>query len=481
MKCDEAKPACQRCTRFGTECDGYGAIQGRRKPITGETKDLRRKATGAQGLAIQAAISVYPETGSEDRHYFQYFREETITELCAGYDEPLWNRILLQACHEAPFIQHITLSIAALGRAERAKQAKDSLGESIAHERYALRKYSTSLPEVRRYLASAKNPEPRMLLLVGILIYLFEFQQGNKESAIQQLRSTVALFRNMREINGNEYKHFHCTPIPRTFEDTVIDMIARLDTHLTMDQVTAQPAGGVTLLGLRHIHHTWSVVFPKQFPNIVLARRYLHHIQCWGEPNFARDATIHIMGSLHTMAGSKPGGPSLKRLVSVEEYTSRGKELNTWLASFKPLFDRIKNRPEDPEYLGGLVLQIQAVCVVVLMKSRLGFILDTPDTTIGGTEEEREVMVKSMAGEMLKLGWQLAADPRFMRCFTFDLGCILCLFGLLFATDDMAIGREVSGVLMAMRPRKEGVWDSCFMAAMADVVLDARAASRGLE
>ncbi|KAL2064563.1 hypothetical protein VTL71DRAFT_3700 [Oculimacula yallundae] len=403
----------------------------------------------------------------QDLEYFQYFQEQTILELCGGFEEPLWDRYLLQACQEAPFVRHIALSLAALGRAERTTLAR----ESEQHEAYALHKYSSSLPEIRKYLAGTKNPDPRMFLVTGLLIFLFEFQQGNRMMATKQLRTTLALFKNMRKIRSEKYTHVHRLNYPDTFEEAIVEMVVRLENHITLDLVdqTARIKGnGSSALGIVHVHHAWPVIFPTEFSTVFEAQRLHNYIQYWGSPNFPSDASRCISAYSQLALGKACDIPK-PRIVSFCEYSRGLRELTSWRRSFLPLLAKLR-AGKSSELACALIIYIQSLCFTMVIKRRLGWVLDDSVPSPGVVVEEYDESVDDVCRTMVDAGRELCVDKHFMRCFTFDPGVLPTLLLVMFGTEDLDIRFEITEILRDMIPRKESVWDSVDVSKLADVL-----------
>ncbi|KAG4423737.1 hypothetical protein IFR04_003162 [Cadophora malorum] len=479
IKCDESRPACQRCLKAGYICDGYDSKKSP-SPRDSSKRELLPKTTNSPGspianrstvrilLPAQPSLQSHaPGAQPQDLEYFQYFQEQTVLELCGGFDEPLWNRFILQACQEAPFVRHIALSLAAQGRAEKAKLALNQPQKEggSAHESYALRKYSSSLPQIRQYLAGTKNPDPKMFLVAGLLIFLFEFQQGNKDMATKQLKTTLALFKNMRSIRSEGYTHVHRLAFPDTLEEAVVEMVVRLESHISNDHGEQSEKS----LGIVHVHNAAPIVFPRVFNSVCEAQRFHNHIQYWGSPNFAGDASKCVFAYWQRAMGVDVEIPE-KRVVSVEEYNGRLREMKQWGRSFRPLLKELKER-ESREYACALVLYIQWLAFMMVICKRLGWVLDASspggDDFIEPTDED----VDDLCWMAVQSGQELCANKYFLRCFVFDVGVLPTFILFMLGTDDMDIRFGITQVLKGMIPRRESVWDSVAVSGIADFLL----------
>lgn len=428
-------------------------------------------------LTVPSAISSSPRTSAEELQYFQYFKQESVTELSGGWNEPLWQTYLLQACHEAPFIYNMVLTLAAQGRSERLKRGTDLSDASHYHEMYSMKQYSSSLRDIRQYLASGNQPDIRMFLLASLLIFIFEFKQGNLDTAVKQVRSTLALFKNMRSIKSPVIVYNHDIRCPETLEEVIIDMVARLDKqgfllHSIQSGKSDNKVAATTVLGMIHRSPDY-IAIPDDFPNVFTARRYISFLQYWGRPNFANDAIKHALRHIQELHGKELNGPDLGRLVPAQEFLDRFVETKQWHSAMDKLLKRLK-QGRNSEYRCALSVKIQGLATLLVMACETGFRIDTSRNM--ALEEVRNTYgsVRGLCEEMLHLGMLVVYDPEFVRCYVFDFGIIVCIFIILFATYDHDLEDQVVQILKAMRPRKEGVWDSSVMAGAAEMIVRSR-------
>lgn len=89
VKCDEEKPACQRCTTTGRKCDGY---------------------TPTQVITLDIDVS----GNRDERRGFHFFRLKSMGEILGQQDAGYWNDLLLRLSQSEPAIKHVSVAIASL-------------------------------------------------------------------------------------------------------------------------------------------------------------------------------------------------------------------------------------------------------------------------------------------------------------------------------------------------------------------------------
>lgn len=411
-------------------------------------------------MQLQPDLLFHLRGETEDKQYFRFFRDETAYELSGGFfDEPIWSQMVLQSCHEAPCIHKIALSIAGLSRAMRANSFKES---KDPHVEYALQQYTKSLRHFRLFVASNGTPDPRMLLMAGLLIYVFECLQGNVENAIQQIKAMISVFKNMRSLRQLDYSHLHCKG---SFEDELVSEIARLDGQL-LGRVHDQEIGKASVIGIQHGHIWDPFVVPDRFEDMRYARRMLEHIQHLSRPLVVHD----VHANLIPPPGSGPEWP----WVEQHNHFMRG-ELAKWWAAFKPIYDFACTPEGDESFQPAVVLRIVALQTSLILQTRgtmdYSQATESPADVALLLKKRGPNLFQSSSMEILELSRKAVAHRRFARGFVFTTGLIIPLWVVFLMATKREIHVEVIEILRDMVPRKEGYWDSAAILETAETKL----------
>ena len=462
VKCDEGKPHCARCLKFGVSCDGYETKKLKREIVAIVPKrELAIKEQSPPTLQLQSDLTFHLPGEAEDTQYFRFFRDETAYDLSGGFfDEPIWNQMILQSCHEAPCIQKIALSIAGLSRAMKANSFKEA---QDPHVEYALQQYNKSLRQFRLFVSSNGPPDPRMLLMAGLLIYTFECLQGNFERGIEQIKSMMSVFKDMRSLKQLDYAHLHCKG---SFEDELVSELARLDGQL-LGRVYDRDIGNTTIIGIKHGHLWDPFTIPDRFIDIRTARRFLEHLQHLGRPEVVHDDKAQLV------AAPKSEGPEISR--GEEHVRIMRVSLAKWWSAFKPTYDFTCTPAGDDNFVPAATLRIAALATSFILQTNMTMDLSNANESWADiallTTPRGPSMFESTATEMLDLCWKVVAHRRFVKGFVFATGIMSPLWCLLI----MARKREfLVGVVELFReivPRKEGYWNSVTCLQTAEGVL----------
>lgn len=103
VKCDEGRPFCARCEKFGVDCDGY-ELQPRERTNSPATWRLRSIApqTSRCQKSYLPTLEIFPFNtvfrDNREYSYFLYFQEEAKIGMAGHFDESLFNQVIIPTC-----------------------------------------------------------------------------------------------------------------------------------------------------------------------------------------------------------------------------------------------------------------------------------------------------------------------------------------------------------------------------------------------
>ncbi|RFU35387.1 hypothetical protein B7463_g943, partial [Scytalidium lignicola] len=194
VKCDEAKPQCLRCQKFGRVCDGYATDQPQRVAVMPLQPRIPTLSL------YTPSLSVY--TTERENRYFQFFCDCVSHELPGFYDDNFWTRIVLQEAFYVPPIRYAAIAIAALSKGLDDATQKDSLKVNIIqgvdkeHSEYSAIFFAKAIRALNVHLSASGGAQLRTALIACILFVCFETLQGSFSSSIQQTYGGLKLLRS---------------------------------------------------------------------------------------------------------------------------------------------------------------------------------------------------------------------------------------------------------------------------------------------
>ncbi|KAM5350105.1 hypothetical protein ACJ41O_006610 [Fusarium nematophilum] len=181
VKCDEAKPACNRCTSTGRNCDGYAPQQ----------HDAQRLwATNALSRNPNRA---FPGIESQDEgRALQYFCDKAAPYMSGIIDRHFWTNLVMQLASSEPAVRHSVVAISSLYE-QLPPSSQRGVAVRVQDHRPILTHYNAAIRELKNMSTPDKQP---LVLLVCILFICIEFLQSNEQTAIQHCKHGIVMLAN---------------------------------------------------------------------------------------------------------------------------------------------------------------------------------------------------------------------------------------------------------------------------------------------
>lgn len=184
MKCDEAKPECRRCTSTGRRCDGYTSTT---NTTSSEKQLIRVHPKPAKGLTFGI------EYNALEKRTFDFFRSKTARCMSGYFQDPVWERLALQASYTEPVIRHAINAVGALHeeRCLRADAAKTNAELNLKTD-FPVHQYAKALAGLQQLLASGKA-SINIVLLCALLCVHYEALQERFIPALTHAENAMRL------------------------------------------------------------------------------------------------------------------------------------------------------------------------------------------------------------------------------------------------------------------------------------------------
>ena len=199
VKCDEAKPKCLRCQKFGRgiRCE-YPDLT-KPKPVQKQStsRTLVPKPTHPHQTSIHAVPSENMFDNEQEFRSFRKFSQEMSRQLAGYFESGLWSRLVLQASEASPAVRHAVVAIGALNFKTWATNS--SVVERRRRE-FAYHQYSLAIRKMKEAAASGLT-DRRSTLMISILFLCFEIFHGNNDAAVAQVHSIMRLVDEMESLH----------------------------------------------------------------------------------------------------------------------------------------------------------------------------------------------------------------------------------------------------------------------------------------
>ncbi|EMT62891.1 hypothetical protein FOC4_g10001088 [Fusarium odoratissimum] len=188
LKCDEAKPVCDRCCEDKIKCDGYAMP----KPKAPRRKHRKKTApTNSDTMSLCLTIDDIPSLTSSERLYFQHFLQFTTTQLSLSSGSTnFWLRYALPIGYQ---FESIRYSMIAVGASHRLFMAK-SLGHSDIGELkgFATHQYNKAIATIIPRMTASQDLH--IIMICCLLFVSFEGLTGRYDELLQHLSAGISLF-----------------------------------------------------------------------------------------------------------------------------------------------------------------------------------------------------------------------------------------------------------------------------------------------
>ncbi|KAI9734036.1 MAG: hypothetical protein M1818_006974 [Claussenomyces sp. TS43310] len=433
VKCDENRPDCLRCRRFGVECEGYEI----------HTKAPAKFVNIMPRNPLHAIIDHNPGDETEHR-YSQFFQEYTASELSGFFVSDFWTRRVLQESRQDNSIRYAIVAIGALYKAvevaRRTELRSEDTSHQIMHFQLALQKYHKAIRCQRDALA--KRSVPITTTLISCLLFVcFESFQGNHQSALAQIKGGLNL---LKEVHTNWVDRVlpgsHASHGP-TVDVELLQMFVRLEVQSKTLRCTTP-----WFMMQRPLQLDTSTALEKFLLDDPTTRSY----STLDDARRSWDLMMKVLLEFnHAAAYWKYLPPEDVPAVLHEEHAQRLAGLNAWSSKSETFFAQTLSNPTLKEYSGAVILRLHSLVIEILLPTSLD-----PSEVVYDSFWEQFREIVALTRSLL----ESRKMPR-STFFMFDMGLVVPLYLTALKCRDRVIRREAISLLRS-ECRREGIWES---------------------
>ena len=194
VKCDQARPACQRCMSTGRTCDGYGIWGGGGKPPGQQTSDLTCQNSTFLSRSPQAIM-----VGLDEQSSLDWFRCKTAVKLPGIFRSPFWDTLIYQVMAQEPALRSAVVALGLVHKSELVYGSRLGSQETIPdeHERAMLGHYGKAITFVQSHCSIQDKASNRLILVACIIFVYLELLRGRYRTAQAHLRNGVNVLQGM--------------------------------------------------------------------------------------------------------------------------------------------------------------------------------------------------------------------------------------------------------------------------------------------
>lgn len=440
VKCDEGKPVCRRCLKFGADCEGY-EVGGRLNASNeiGPKKILPQKRHHQEFLLSSFGRLPFTAGFQDNREYsyFLYFQQEAALDISSHFDQSLFSHVIIQASWNEPSLRQLVASLGALYKAGSPKPLSLSNGELDPHRQYAFHQYGQALKSIQAVVYADKYQDTaRVALIASLLIFCFENLYGDLDSALRHLESALQLMRKQLARTSRRYKHSKNSSPTSNLDDDLVAAFFRLDVGLLSRDDVCHAKGIGSRLSMNYLENICEI--PERFNTISEARNYLENIQFPAIPRLSNDVAQAIESPLLRNIDKK----------ARDIYSTMCSQLRHWRVAFAPLYAEALTPKGKKDAFAAATLRVRALST------------ELASERVCARDPGSLQSLNIESQEIVDLSKFVTTDPSFRKSFVWDCGIVPGLVIVIAACIDTSIRTEALQILKDIVPRREGVWDS---------------------
>ncbi|KAI1629070.1 hypothetical protein EDD37DRAFT_615984 [Exophiala viscosa] len=439
VKCDESKPDCDRCLSTGRRCDGYETEQRSQDGLV-----LYKPQT----ISRPPSFSIL---SAQESRSFQYFYEQTSSQLSGFHGCDFWSGTVLQLASEDEAVRHGVVALASLH--ENFGVGRVNGGDS---EHFALKQYNLAIRRHMNQLESPKSQAGIECHLAACLIFIsIEIIRGHFASSLSLLKKSFGVFEEL--LRNRKY-------LQKTASN---DLLKTFGSQLNRLESQAVGLVGAKAWGTPYASRIRGPPpkLPKAFSSAAEARDYFEYY-----------ANAFILGS-GTSSGPANVAP-MDNDIQQGDLRAQLYIFNHWSNGLDDLIGRSNNMPANERAALG-VLQIERLILTTsldVITQRTSVDLQVMWDKYTDTFAQIVNLAQSIL-EMVEPSNDKAPASR-KPYFTLDLGLVGPLYDIARRCRDPQIRRRAIGLLYAY-PRQEGMFDGVLAARVAERVVEIEEASLG--
>lgn len=453
VKCDELRPSCMRCQKYGTRCEGYKTTT--LAPMVQKRHVARPILPNAKVLCKSPATVSKLFNTDQEFGYFQRFCIQNVRQLTGLRESEFWSRHVLQASEMEPCVRHAVIAIGTLDFSKRGLEAgepqrvqresnhvaKPELVDASRLE-FAYREYGKAISCLKTTIAE-KKLSIRTSLITSLLFACFEAYHGNSDAAAAQVYAGIEvmeLYSKKRKIQSSKPD----IPTPPPIDHDIVDMFSLLEI-----QATSWGDKRSSTLHLQRMRDCEAAVgeIPREFKDIGQAQSSLFMISLRGihlrlsQTNkdvvpSSEETTRAAVVTLGPLVG-EPQHAELRSVLSM---------FKKWAAAYEPYLRRASSQGSSKERRDGAKMIYLHYLGIHLWVAAGASTLDSYYRRY--TKELRKIV---------ELGRIMSAENQ--DYFSLDIRFVLPLQVVALVYRHRALRQEVMAMYLG-QPRREGMWDA---------------------
>ncbi|KAK7408830.1 hypothetical protein QQX98_009016 [Neonectria punicea] len=432
VRCDQARPFCERCTTTGRTCDGYSLPIEDNSSTDAKPPNTLQLLSRPPSLALQEVpreFTLGPQAGRS----FQYFQQNTALEFAGYFNSDLWSSLVLQISRRETCVQQMVVALGLLHESFRHDHAGPQCDSpALALRKQAINQYSEAIRLLNSHISTYGWASLEITLLCSILCVAFEWLRGDYVAARTHLLSSISIMFDWTDKNPQHNATSSSSPSGH------------------MIRTKLRPVCITLVLQARTMSSSFKLPW-----NLVLDAK--EDIQPFETLQQARDSLdLLLADTLPDTVSSKATGQTFN-----ERVWENTRQLTRWSQHFSTYLSK-----------NGLEESSSAPLIIMKLWHTTAFMLLT--ASMNNDEMNFDVFFLDFTDIVEKTrGLVLSSSTK----FSVDIGVVPLLYYVALKCRHPQVRREAISMLTSA-PRREAVWDSLGAACVLQEVMEVE--ERGL-
>ncbi|KAI0018766.1 hypothetical protein F4780DRAFT_781135 [Xylariomycetidae sp. FL0641] len=272
VKCDEGRPACQRCLSTSRVCEGYGIWGGGNRPPASRPPSPK-PIPGTVTTVRCLSPSFLSRASSEQQGCFQWFIHRTSIKLPGAFSCPFWQTLIFQACAAERAVLHAVLALSSVHKRASLEDSLSRTSNALDRQQlFMLREYSQAIHHLHPHFSKNDKKTLRVALITCAVFTCLEGFLGHYRNSMVHLRSGLRLLAQNERDASVKREDGPTSPSTREYIDDWIEEIF-LRLHVQAAMLGQIPPRDYSILK-RHFYSP----LPRAFQSTTHANVYLDHM-----------------------------------------------------------------------------------------------------------------------------------------------------------------------------------------------------------
>ncbi|KAM0191268.1 hypothetical protein ACHAPA_007506 [Fusarium lateritium] len=322
VKCDEGRPACQRCLSTGRVCDGYGIWGGGSQVLQAQAKKLPVSPRPAPAPAPASGPTTFiVSLNANEKLYFDWFKCRTSAKISATFSSGFWTTLVFQACSSEPAVLHALLALSSAhkkGVAELGIHRNSPREEMSSQEQFTLQQYVKAIGHLQPHFSAKDRASCRVALITCIVFVCLEFFRGHFATAQLHLKNGLDILGQMQGLPDASSGILALKPCHEATDAWIVEAMSRL--HIQVEL-------------FRYLHHHSCVILqPAPYHQKTQPDHFSNLNEAWKGLEIIYNQIFHIThrARQRTIGATEQAAQQLVKKRLSNWYTAFQQSIEAW-------------------------------------------------------------------------------------------------------------------------------------------------------